>query len=264
MTESDSDFETIIFRTDERTHVATITLNRPEVMNAFNRLMVEEFTAAWRRVREDRGTHAVVLRAARDRAFCTGVDVKQWREDPRNPWNQEDPGVGLSPKQNRVWKPVVAAVHGMVAGGAFYWLNEADIVIASDDATFFDPHVNFGLTASLEPIGLTRLIPLQEVLRIALLGLDERVSAATAMRIGLVTEVTRREDLWPRAAELAEAIASKPPTATEGTVRAIWESLDVGRTTALERGLAYTQIGNPLGTAEVDRAGFQRPTARIR
>ena len=117
----------------------------------------------------------------------------------------------------------------MAAGGAFYWLNEADIIICSDDATFFDPHVTYGMTAALEPIGLARRVPLGEALRIALLGNDERVSAQRALQIGLVTEITTRAELWPRADELARLIAAKPPAAVQGTVRAIWESLDETR-----------------------------------
>jgi enoyl-CoA hydratase/carnithine racemase len=87
-----------------------------------------------------------------------------------------------------------------------YWINESDIVICSDDAQFFDPHVTYGLTAALEPIGLPRRVPLGEALRIALTGLDERVSAARALQIGLVTEIVERDLLRKRADELARAI----------------------------------------------------------
>ncbi|HSR85141.1 MAG TPA: enoyl-CoA hydratase/isomerase family protein, partial [Streptosporangiaceae bacterium] len=158
-------------------HVATITLNRPEVLNAFNQRMCEEFATLWPIIREDDAIHAVVLRAAGDRAFSTGVDVKAPIEYSANVWSQADPGDWLSPKGNRVWKPVVCAVQGMAAGGAFYWINESDIVLCSPEATFFDPHVTYGLTAVLEPIGLAHRVPLGEALRIALMGLDERVSA---------------------------------------------------------------------------------------
>src|SRR3546814_10280671 len=92
------------------------------------------------------------------------------------------------------WKPVIAAVHGMAAGGAFYWLNESDIIICSEDATFFDPHVTYGMTSALEPIGMTYHMPLHDVLRMVLLGNDERIGAGTALRIGLVSEITTRED----------------------------------------------------------------------
>ncbi|WP_395108022.1 enoyl-CoA hydratase/isomerase family protein [Actinomadura sp. SCN-SB] len=236
-------------------HIATVTLNRPEAMNSFNEAMLNEFAELWKIVREDDEVHVVVLRAAGDRAFCTGVDVKEGFHRPENLWSEEDPGDRLSPKLNRVWKPVVCCVHGMAAGGAFYWINESDIVIASDDATFFDPHVSYGLTAALEPIGLARRIPVGEVMRIALLGLDERMSAQRAHQIGLVSEVLPREELWARGEELARIIAAKPPAAVQGTVRAVWESLDSGRTEALRSGLLYTHIGNPIGTKQVDRSG---------
>jgi enoyl-CoA hydratase/carnithine racemase len=250
------DLKTVLF--DVTDHVATITLNRPEAMNSFNQAMLDEFDLIWRTVKDDDDVHVVVLRAAGDRAFSTGMDVKEGIDRHPNVWSQTDPGERLSPKLNQVWKPLVCAVQGMVAGGAFYWLNEADIVICSEDATFFDPHVSYGLTAALEPIGLARRIPLGEALRIALLGLDERVSAERALQIGLVSEVLPRERLWDRADEIAAIIAAKPAAAIQGTVRAIWESLDATRTQALRTGLSYTQLGNPIGKAEIDRAAVPR------
>lgn len=256
------DLKTVLF--DVTDHVATITLNRPEAMNSFNQAMLEDFDLIWDEVKADDDVHVMVLRAVGDRAFCTGMDVKEGIDRHPNVWSQTDPGTHLSPKLNQVWKPLVCAVHGMAAGGAFYWLNEADIVICSDDATFFDPHVSYGLTAALEPIGLARRIPLGEALRIALLGLDERLSPARALQIGLVSEVLPRADLWARADELARIIAAKPPAAIQGTVRAIWESLDATRTQALRTGLSYTQLGNPIGKAEVDRAAVPRRTWTLR
>ncbi|MCT9075611.1 enoyl-CoA hydratase/isomerase family protein [Streptomyces fulvoviolaceus] len=250
------DLETVLFEVTD--HVATITLNRPQAMNGFNQRMLEEFSDIWQTVKTDDDVHVVVLRGAGEKAFCTGMDVKEGIDRHPNVWSQTDPGEYLSPKLNQVWKPVVCAVHGMAAGGAFYWLNEADILICSEEATFFDPHVSYGLTAALEPIGLARRIPLGEALRIALLGLDERVSAARALQIGLVSEVLPRDQLWDRADEIARIIAAKPPAAIQGTVRAIWESLDATRTQALRTGLSYTQIGNPIGKAEVDRSAVPR------
>jgi enoyl-CoA hydratase/carnithine racemase len=248
----------------EADHVATITLNRPEAMNSFNQRMLEEFEWLWKRIRETDDIHVAVLRANGERAFCTGVDVKEGIARHPNVWTQDDPGIVLAPKQNRVWKPLIACVHGMAAGGAFYWLDEADIVICSDDATFFDPHVSYGMTAALEPIGLARRIPLGEVLRIALLGLDERMSAARALQIGLVSEVVSRDSLWERGADLAAIIAAKPPAAIQGTVRAIWESLDRPYRAAMQQGLIYTRLGNPLGAAEVAERGADRPEPRVR
>ena len=245
-------------------HVATITLNRPEVLNAFDRRTCHEMRDAWRRVKDDPAVHAVVLRAAGDRAFCAGLDTSKPYGQPEDVWNHEDPGELLSPKWQQVWKPVVCAVHGMCTAGAFYLLNEADIVICSDDASFFDSHVTYGLVSALEPVGLMRRVGLGETLRMALSGNDERVTAATALRIGLVTEVVARADLWGRAQEIAAGIARKPTAATQGTVRAIWESLDRPYRAAMQQGLIYTRLGNPIGAAEVAERGPDRPEPRLR
>jgi enoyl-CoA hydratase/carnithine racemase len=256
-------FETIVYETDEH-HVATITLNRPEALNAFDRQMCEEVRAAWKRVKDDPSVHAVVLRAAGDRAFSAGLDTKKSYGQPDDVWNHEDPGELLSPKWQQVWKPVVCAVQGMCTAGAFYFLNEADIVICSEDATFFDSHVTYGLVSALEPVGLMRRVGLAETLRIALSGNDERVTAETALRTSLVTEVVAREELWPRAYEIAAGIARKPSSATQGTVRAIWESLDRPYRAAMQQGLIYTRVGNPIGAAEVAEKGPDKPKPRFR
>jgi enoyl-CoA hydratase/carnithine racemase len=248
-------FETIVLEVDAAAHVATITLNRPEQLNAFNRTMCEEMARAWRIVKLDESINAVVLRAAGTRAFSTGLDIKTPYGQPANVWNHEDPGEALSPKWQKMWKPVVCAVQGMCTAGAFYFVNESDVVICSTDATFFDSHVSAGLVCALEPIGLMRRIGLGETLRIALTGNNERVCADTALRIGLVSEVVAPEQLWQRAHEIAAMIAAYPPSATQGTIKSIWESLDKPYRAALEQGLIYTRLGNPIGQAEVASRG---------
>ena len=248
-------FETILLDVNAESHVATITLNRPDSLNAFNRTMCEEMAEAWRIVKLDESVNAVVLRAAGDRAFSAGLDVKSPYGQPDNVWNHEDPGEAFSPKWQKMWKPVVCAVQGTCTAGAFYFVNESDVVICSDDATFFDSHVSAGLVCALEPIGLMRRVGLGETLRIALMGNDERVGADTALRIGLVSEVVSQDRLWARADEIAASIAAKPPSATQGTVKAIWESLDKPYRAALEQNLIYTRLGNPLGQAELAAYG---------
>jgi enoyl-CoA hydratase/carnithine racemase len=259
-------FETILYEESDD-HVATITINRPGAMNAFTGRMCEEFEHVWREGIVNDHIHAFVLRASMEcKAFSTGADVRGAPEppgtrsmlgpNPRNPWFLVDPGAYLGPRANKLWKPVITAVHGMACGGAFYWINESDIVICSEDATFFDPHVTYGMTAALEPIGATYRMPLGDVLRMALLGNDERIGAYSALRMGLVSEVVPAEQLWQRAHELAAKVAAKPPAATQGTLRAIWESLELPRSAALGMGMAYTTIGNPIGTKQVDRTAL--------
>lgn len=256
------EFETILYEESDD-HVATITINRPQAMNSFTGRMCEEFEYVWQQGIVNEHIHAFVLRASMEcKAFSTGVDVRGGDKpgtrsplgpNPGNVWFRIDPGEYLGPRANKVWKPVVTAVHGMACGGAFYWINESDIIICSEDATFFDPHVTYGMTAALEPIGATYRMPLGDVLRMALLGNDERIGAQAALRMGLVTEVVERERLWQRAHEIAARIAAKPPAAIQGTVRAIWESLELPRSAALGMGMSYTTIGNPIGTAQVSR-----------
>jgi enoyl-CoA hydratase/carnithine racemase len=256
-------YETILVETASD-GVATVTLNRPDVLNAFNETMEREFRQLWGEVKANDAIRAVVLAAAGERAFCTGVDVSERLDsdspfiDQRHPWAEnEDPGRNLSPRRNEVWKPVVAAVHGMCAGGAFYWIADCDIVICSPDATFFDPHVTYGLVAALEPIALTYRMFFADVIRMALLGGHERITADRALTAGLVTEIVERDSLLMRAQEIARVIASQPAAAVQGTVKAIWQSLDVTRSQALATALMYTQVGNPLGTADLDRASVK-------
>lgn len=245
-------FETVLADLDTA-GVLTVTLDRPDRLNAFNQAMLDDFKALWEYARLDDDVHAIVLRANGERAFSSGVDVRDGIFRPENPWSEEDPGLSLGPKQNRCYKPLVLAVHGIAAGGAFYWLNEADFVFASEDAQFFDPHVTFGMVSVYEPVGMVRRMPLQEVIRMVLMGNDERVSAATAKQIGLVGEVTTKDELWDRAAELATRFAAKSAIAVQGSLRALWESIDVRSGHAASLGIHMVQVGNPVGMAQVDR-----------
>ena len=227
-------------------HVATITLHRPDKMNSFTEHMADELAAVWARVRDDDDIRVAVLQADGERAFCTGIDVSEgtwWTHKPI--FNQEDPGSILGPKAHKVWKPVIAALHGIVAGGAMYFVNECEFSICSETATFFDPHPNAGVVSALEPMGMLALgVPYGEVMRWALLGSEERMTAQTALRIGLVTEIVPNDQLHARAAELAGEIAARRPEGIQGTVRAVWEARDLPPTLAARHGMSYTHLGN--------------------
>ena len=222
------------------------------MLNAFDRQMCEEVRAAWKLVKDDPNVHAVVLRAEGDRAFSAGLDTKKSYGQPDDIWNHEDPGELLSPKWQKVWKPVVCAVQGICTAGAFYFLNEADIVICSDDATFFDSHVTYGLVCALEPVGLMRKVGLAQSLRIALDG--QRRAGHRRDRPADRARHRGRRPRRPVGARPTRSPPASPPSprsATQGTVRAIWESLDRPYRAAMEQGLIYTRLGNPIGQAEV-------------
>ena len=104
----------------------------------------------------------------------------------------------------------------MACGGAFYILGEVDFIIAADHATFFDPHVTYGMPAAFEPIFLLHKMPFQEVMRLSLLGAHERMSAARAHQIGFVSEVVPADELHDRARWAAQAIADQPALAVQG------------------------------------------------
>jgi E-phenylitaconyl-CoA hydratase len=230
-------FETLLYDVD-REGVATITLNRPERHNAFNSTMASELAAVWETVKTDPEVVCAIVTGAGDRAFCTGMDVADVASGealetgrmPREsvPWNK------LTPIQNECWKSVVGAINGMVVGGGLHFVVDCDLVLCSDTATFFDTHVKVGLIAGLEPVGLARKIPLEAVLRLALLGGSERMSAAEAHRLGLVGEVLPADRLMTRARELAQKISQHSPTALAVSKRCIWQSLDTGLDDALE------------------------------
>src|SRR4051794_1361208 len=180
-------FETILV--EIRDHVAWVTLNRPEVLNAFNPTMEAELADLWVKLGSDDDVRCIVLTGAGERAFCVGIDrdatigeadASDGHLGYPTPWVFDDPGRRIGPKYNHLWKPVIAAVRGMACAGAFYILGEADFIICGESSTFFDPHVTYQMPAAYEPIHLLQKMPLQEVLRMSLLGAHERMSAKRA------------------------------------------------------------------------------------
>jgi enoyl-CoA hydratase/carnithine racemase len=257
-----SDFETLLYE-EQDNGVAWVTLNRPEVHNAFNSVMQRELHELWRALRHDTGVRCVVLTGAGDKAFCTGIDRSEtWAAGPEDktvgarssPFHFDDPGERIGPKSNDLWKPVIAAVNGMACGGAFYMLGEVEFIVAADHATFFDPHVTYGMTAAFEPMHMLQKMPFHEIMRLSLLGSHERLSAQRAHQVGLVSEVVPLDGLRDAAQWAADAIASAPRVAVEGTVRSIWAARELSRSQALGMGWALIGLGSdPDSLAEGQR-----------
>jgi enoyl-CoA hydratase/carnithine racemase len=227
--------------------------------------MQRELRELWRGLRRHDDVRCVVLTGAGEKAFCTGIDrMEQMGGDSettfddddaigsgQTPFMFNDPGDNIGPKSCDLWKPVIAAVNGMACGGAFYMLGEVEFIIASENATFFDPHVTYGMTAAFEPIHMSGIMPFGEIMRLSLMGNHERLSAQRAYDIGMVSEITPAGELLDRTGAVATIIASQPALAIEGTVRAIWGAREMGGRQALKLGYAYIAMGtNPDSIAE--------------
>jgi enoyl-CoA hydratase/carnithine racemase len=289
-----ADFETLIYEAADG--VATVTLNRPDVHNAFNAAMQRELRAVWRWLRRDDSVRAVVLTGAGEKSFCTGIDRSEAMGEGREanasaarhdgtgptpdsgdepihvgsgttPFMFDDPGENLGPKSNDLWKPVIAAVNGMACGGAFYMLGEVDFIIASDHATFFDPHVSYGMAAGFEPLHLLPKMPFGEIVRLTLLGNAERMSAQRAHQIGLVSEICPASELAERAAWAAGEIAKAPALAMQGTLRALWAGRELSRAQGLSLGWAFVGLGTDQESIAEGQRAFasgERAKPRIR
>jgi len=249
------DYETLGY--EERDGVAWVTLNRPDRLNAFNSLMQRELHDCWRKLRRHDDVRCVVLTGAGEKAFCTGIDRMEQMggntDDTTDedivgaggvtPFMFNDPGDNIGPKSSDLWKPVIAAVNGMACGGAFYMLGEVEFIIAAEHATFFDPHVTYGMTAAFEPIHMADRMPFGEIMRLSLLGNYERLSAQRAHEVGLVSEVVPKEQLEEAATWAANAIAGQPQLAIQGTVRAIWAARELSNRQAVALGYAFVGLG---------------------
>lgn len=225
-------FDTIEYAVDG--HTATITLNRPDALNALSPHMITELRAAYTEAEADDKVWTLVVTGA-GRAFCTGADVKAIPGDGKvvherpylSTYEQwEAPQEGTPPFRTMT-KPILAAINGICCGAGLDWVTTGDIIIASEQATFFDPHVSIGLVAGREVVRLARVLPRAVALRMAIMGKHERMSAQRAYELGMVTEVVAHDRLLERAHEIAEIVNSNAPLAVRGTRLAIVKSLDV-------------------------------------
>lgn len=254
--------------TDHGTGVALVTLDRPEKLNAIDLATAAGLTSLWRAFRYDEDVRAVVLTGAGGRAFCTGIDRGVEVPQPPSPYAIDDPLTAIGPKANDLWKPVIAAVEGMACGGAFYLLGEAEFVIASEEATFFDPHTTYGMVSAYEAISMAQRMPFGEVARMSLMGTAERVTARRAYETGLVSEVTPAGGSVEAALRAAAVIASYPTAAVQGTVRAVWSAKEAARTQALAHAPQLIALGNLAPGRQTElfegRNGGGRGTYRLR
>ena len=214
---------------ERRGRVGWLVFNRPEAANAMDSVMLSELEQAWQELDAD-PTVRVIVNTGRGRAFQSGLDVVELarhpealREQSRRTKRAE---LRLTAWHNGVGKPVVAAVNGVCAGGGLHFVADADVVLAASSATFVDPHVSIGQVSAYETIGLARRMPFGAVMRMALLGRHERIDAARALQLGMISEVVDPPAALEAAAQsLAERIAENSPAAIRVSKRALWGTL---------------------------------------
>ena len=226
------EFETIRYEVEDR--IATITLNRPDRLNALSPAMVRELRAAYAAAESDDAVWITIVTGA-GRAFCAGADVTEIPDDGRVVYEEpylttypqwEAPQEGTPPFRSMT-KPVLTAVNGLCCGAGLDWVTTGDITIASERAEFFDPHVSIGLVSGREVVRLARVLPMGVAMRMALAGRHERLSAQRAYELGLVSEVVEHDRLLERAREVAGIVNRNAPLAVRGTRLAIRKGIDL-------------------------------------
>ena len=232
-------FETLLW--EQRDKAVCITLNRPQVLNSISIQMMRELAAAYRAAEDDPDIWTVIVTGS-GRALCTGADlgvlehnlvdgratgVDTWGEPMLGSMRQWEVPQEATPPYLQMAKPVICAVNGIACGAGLDLVTTSDIAIAADNATFFDPHVSIGLVSGREMVRAARSLPVNVAMRMALLGKHEKMTAQRAYELGMVTELTKPEDLMKRAWELAELVNRNAPLAVRGTRLAIRKGLSL-------------------------------------
>jgi enoyl-CoA hydratase/carnithine racemase len=225
---------------ERRGPVGWLIFDRPDAGNAMDATMFRELEAAWRELDADPAVR-VIVNTGNGPAFQTGVDLVQLGRDKdalrEQSHRTRDAELRLTAWHNQVWKPVIAAVNGVCAGGGLHFVADADVVVAASDATFVDPHVSLGQVSAYETIGLVRKSPMEPIVRMALVGAHERIDAGRARQLGILSQVVDPpERLREEAQHLAEKIARNSPAAMRNTKQALWGALELGLTDACRAG----------------------------
>jgi 2-(1,2-epoxy-1,2-dihydrophenyl)acetyl-CoA isomerase len=257
------EYEAILYDVDER--IATITLNRPDRMNAFSNQMMIEWEDAIRRSETDPGVRVVIVTGA-GRAFCAGADLKAEGErgdllraqvsaaDRRNSLRHSVHRVSVALQY--LDKPYIAAINGAAVGAGMDMASQADIRIASDQARFGMAFVNVGLVpgdggAWLMP----RIVGIQQALDLIWSG--EVFDAAKALDIGYVFKVVPHDALIDETRAYALKLADGPPIAIQMAKRLVYRGLNTGYLEGLEAAQAAFTISGSSEDAKEGPAAFR-------
>ena len=214
-------------RCDLADGIATITLNRPDVLNAMNEPMRRELTRCFGDLAVDDDVRAIVVTGAGERAFSAGADIREFVEPPIPVrFREQRKRLDFRQAMDRCPQPIIAAVRGFALGGGLELALACDIRVAADDAQLGLTEINLAII----PGGggtqrLPRLVGRGKALELILTG--ARIGAAEALRLGLVERVVPVADLLTTARELARALAEKAPVALHYAKEAVVKGLEL-------------------------------------
>jgi enoyl-CoA hydratase len=222
-------------RVEKRGALATVTLDRPKVLNALNAATFAELDSAFDELASDGDVRVVLLTGAGERAFAAGADIRELAAvDASEGKAFSLRGQAVFRKIETLGKPVIACVRGFALGGGCELAMACTLRIAAEDAKFGQPEVKLGVIPGYGGSQrLPRLVGRGAALKMLLTGAI--IDATEALRIGLVDEVVTASELMPRAELLADEIAAQAPLAIAETLRVVDEGLDVALDLALLR-----------------------------
>lgn len=243
---SEKEYQLMVY--EKKGKVATITIDRPKVMNALNTALASEMRDALADAEADDGIRVIVITGAGDRAFCAGADIGELAV--LGGIQARDFSLlaqSLTTLIERIRKPVVAKINGLCLGGGNEVAMSCDFRIASDKAAFGQPEINLGIIPGMGGTQrLTRLIGRTKAIEMNMLG--EMIPAAEAHRLGLVNKVVPAAELDSAVDELVEKLGAKGPIALGLVKLAVNNGMDMD----LNRGLYYEAecFGTACGTED--------------
>src|ERR1043166_567811 len=237
-------YENVLVETEGS--IATVTLNRPQQLNALSYGLLKDLCLAMEALDQDDQIRAIVLTGG-EKVFAAGADIKEMAE--AGPFDEPVNGrMAYRDRVNKISKPVIAAVSGYALGGGCELAMSCDIIIASETARFGQPEVNIGIIpGSGGTQRLTHVLGKYRAMEMILTG--EPITAHEAERLGLVTRVVPVELLLEEAKAIAKKIASKPLLAIRHGKEAVLKSANMG----LDDGLEFERKSFYLLFASEDR-----------
>ena len=232
--------DTVIFDLSDR--IATVTLNRPEAMNALDPETIASLADIWVEIRDNPDIWVGIVTGAGDRAFCAGADLKKTIPTRPGAEGVNWPVFQPSARQTidggmQIWKPMIAAVNGYCLAAGLTLLSACDLRIAAEHAQFGLPEVIRGIVPTLGATQrLTRQLPWSVAMELLLMG--EHIDAQRALSVGLVNRVVPADEVMPMARAWAEKLTAGAPL----TQRAIKEAAIRGLSLPLDEGIRMEEL----------------------